>query len=77
MSELRTPEEKVFYPMKTAPTDGTHFIGIKRSGKDVYTERRTWWGKASHIGWRGWCYLEEEDDVESATTWYPDYWRPL
>lgn len=37
-------------------------------------EHETWWGKASHIGWYGWCW---GDDPEDISAWSPTHWKPL
>lgn len=71
MSDL-APEQR-FLPISIAPKDGTRILGRNSYG----AERETWWGKASHIAFRGWCYIPEGGDVEDVTLWDPDGWRDL
>lgn len=52
----------------SAPKDGVWFIG--RRG---HLERRTQWGKTSHVPMYGWCYVASQHDSD------PDYdlWQPV
>lgn len=66
-------------PIETAPRNGTHFLGrgkraCRYTGKLLYTKRRTWFGKTSHIPMYGWCHGR---DVENIDLWQPTQWKPL
>ena len=55
----------------TAPKDGTWFIG--RRG---HLERRTQWGKTSHVPLYGWCYVSCDSEDPDYDLWKPVEWRP-
>lgn len=63
-------------PIETAPKDGTRIIGIMRGGvpgRYIYTRRKTYWGKTSHVPLYGWNYGR---DVEDQNLWHPTHWKP-
>lgn len=66
-------------PIETAPRDGTRVLGrstrvCRYTGKLIYTKRRTFWGKTSHVPLYGWNWGR---DVEDLDLWQPTHWRPL
>lgn len=65
--------------IENAPRDGTPIKGrIKTvdryTGRLLYTTRKTWWGKVSHVPIHGWCW---GSDPENINLWEPKLWQPL
>lgn len=68
-----------WHSIDTAPKDGSHIRGRAYvtnvlNGRRRAVERRTFWGKTSHIPLYGWNYGR---DVENLNLWEPTQWRPL
>ena len=73
----RLAELEPWRHISTAPKDGTKFMGkaiFRRwDGPNSYQQRRTWYGKASHVPLYGWCHGR----AGNVDLWEPQAWRPL